>query len=228
MNDWTLRLVHEGYAGVVLERSGRRIRFDPVAALAHDDIAVLTGTDPFASERTVGFPTVVRANGSGEVFTEIDGVQFEGVPYAPPVPDSQRVRVAAALRQPGEAVRRWVAKRRPDVATVWQLTFPNGDRLLHIGLSIHANTDVGWAADLVTRFGGPKWLVVGSPFGADDAVCARIPAFDAEHVMVTDCEGDLRREAGRPTALVTPLVDRLESLGVPVMVFVPQSSIRFE
>lgn len=213
---------------MVLERSGRQIRFDPVAALAHDDIAVLTGADPFASERTVGFPTVVRANGAGEVFTEIDGVRFEGIPYSPPAADSQRIRVSAALRQPGEAARRWVAKRRPDVSTVWQLTFPTGERLLHIGLSIHANTDVGWAADLVTRFGGPKWLIVGAAYGADDSVCARVPAFGAEHVIVTDCEGDLRREAGRPTALVTPLVDRLESLGVPVMVFVPQSSIRFE
>ena len=103
MNDWSLRLVHEGYAGVLLERAGRRIRFDPVAALAHDDIAVLTGADPFASERTVGFPTVVRAYGAGEVFTEIDGVRFEGVSYSPPAADSSRVRVAAALRQPGEA-----------------------------------------------------------------------------------------------------------------------------
>ncbi len=228
MNDWTLRLVHEGHAGVMLERPGRRVRFDPLAPLAHDDIAVLTGADPFASERTIGFPTVVRANGAGDVFTEIDGIQFEGVPYAPPARDSQRIRFSAAVREPGEAMRRWVARRRPDVSTVWQLTFPNGERLLHLGRAFHEATDVGWAADIVTRFGGPKWLVVGAPYGNDDVVHSRIPAFGAEHVLITDVEGDLRREAGRPTALVTPLVDRLEASGVPVMVFVPQSSIRFE
>lgn len=211
-----------------MERPGRRIRFDPVEPLAHDDIAVLTGIDPFASDRTVGFPTVVKANGPGSVITEIDGIQFEGLPYRSPERDSNRTRVVSAIKQPSEAIRRWVAKRRTDVSTVWHLTFPNGDRLLHLGLSIHRETDVGWAANLVTRFGNPRWLVVGAPFGDDDVLVSRIPAFSADHVMVTDLEGDLRREAGRPTALVTPLVDRLEASGVPVMVFVPQSSIRFE
>ena len=228
MSDWALRLVHEGHSGVVLERPGRRIRFDPCTELAHDDIAVLTGIDPFAPERTVGFPSVVKANGSGEVYTEVDGVQFEGIPYSPPTPDRHRTRIMAAIKQPGGAVRRWVAKRRPGVATVWHLTFPNGDRLLHLGLALHSEMDVGWAANLVTRFGGARWLIVGAPYGQDDAIASRIPAFGAQHVMVADVEGDLRREAGRPTSLVTPLVDRLESSGVPVMVFVPQSSIRFE
>lgn len=228
MNDWKLRLVHEGQAGVVMERPGRRIRFDPVEPLANGDIAVLTGIDPFAMDRTVGFPTVVKANGSAEVATEIDGIRFEGLPYRPPEGDSSRTRFVSAVRQPSEAIRRWMAKRRADVSTVWHLTFPNGDRLLHLGLSLHRETDVGWAANLVTRFGNPRWLVVGAPYGDDDVLVARVPAFGAEHVMVTDVEGDLRREAGKPTALVTPLVDRLQASGVPVMVFVPQSSIRFE
>jgi hypothetical protein len=81
---------------------------------------------------------------------------------------------------------------------------------------------------MVTRFGGCRWVIVGAPYGQDDVIHSRIPAMGAEHVLVTDLEGDLRREAGRPTALVTPLVDRLEASSVPVMVFVPQSSIRFE
>lgn len=228
MSQWMLRLVHEGHAGLVLERPGRRVRFDPLGPLEHGDIAVLTGADPFASDRVIGFPTVVRANGAGEVMTEIDGIRFEGVPYLPPSRDPHRTRLTSAARQPGEAVRRWVAKRRPDVSTVWQLTFPNGDRLVHLGLSFHGETDVGWAADMVTRFGGCRWVVVGAPYGQDDVIHSRIPAMGAEHVLVTDLEGDLRREAGRPTALVTPLVDRLEASNVPVMVFVPQSSIRFE
>jgi hypothetical protein len=171
---------------------------------------------------------VVRANGQGQVRTEIDGIQFEGVPYQPPQRDPNRVRFGAAARQPGEAIRRWIAKRRPDIATVWQLTFANGDRLVHLGRSFHGDTDVGWAANVVTRFGGARWVVVGVPFGHDDAVLSRVPAMGADHIIVTDIEGDLRREAGRPTALVTPVVDRMAEAGAPAMVFVPQSSVRFE
>jgi hypothetical protein len=111
---------------------------------------------------------------------------------------------------------------------VWQITFPSGDRLVHLGHAFHGATDVGWAADIVTRFGGSRWLIVGAPYGHDDAGLQRVPAMDAKHVMVTDLQGDIRRAAGRPTALVTPLVDRLETAGVPVMIFAPQSSIRFE
>jgi hypothetical protein len=228
LNDWTLRMVHEGQAGLVLERQGRRIRFDPVGPLLTDDIVVLTGADPFAPERAIGFHTVVRANGKAEVDTEIDGVRFEGVPYEPPQREGGIRRVGAAVRQPGEAARRWFARRRPDVSTIWRLTFPNGDVLVHLGLSIHEDSDVGWAADMVTRFGGPRWLVVGVPFGQEQAVARRVPAIGAAHVIITDLEGDLRRASGRPTALVTPLADSLETAGVPTMVFVPASSVRFE
>ena len=72
------RLVHEGQAGVILERPGRRIRFDRDPP-EPDDIVVLTGADPFAPERAIGFHTVVRGHGRGNVDTEMDGVRFEGV-----------------------------------------------------------------------------------------------------------------------------------------------------
>ncbi len=225
---WNLRLTHEGYAGIVMERDGRRIRFDPVGPLNPDDIVVLTGADPFAPERVIGFPTVIRANGQGEVKTEIDGVQFEGVPYRPAGRENPFIRMGSVIRQPNDAARRWLARRRPDVATIWRLTFPGGEQLVHLGLSIHQDTDVGWAADIVTRFGGPRWLISGVPYGHDDSIYARLPAMGAQHVMVADLEGDLRRQAGRPAAVVTPLADRLESLGQPVIVFVPASSVRFE
>ena len=225
---WNLRLTHEGRSGIAIERQGRRIRFDPVGPLKPDDIVILTGADPFAPERAIGFHTIVRANGQGEVKTEIDGVRFEGIPYVPVERDPYVKRLSSAIRQPSEASRRWLARRRPDVSTVWRLTFPGGDQLVHLGLSMHGTTDVGWAADMVTRFGGPRWLITGVPYGHDDAVCARVPAMGAQHVMVADLEGDLRREAGKPVGVVTPLADRLESMEQPVIVFVPASSVRFE
>ena len=225
---WKLRLVHEGTAGIIVERPGRRIRFDPVGSLDPDDIVVLTGADPFAPERTIGFHTVVRGHGRGEVDTEVDGVRFEGVTYETAPREGRLRRLNSAARQPSEAVRRWLARRRPDVATIWQRTFQNGDRLVHLGGAFHGETDVGWAADVVTRFGGPRWLIAGTSFGHSSALEARIGAMGASHLMVADLEGDLRQKAGRPTELVTPLADRLETAGLPVMVFVPGSSIRFE
>ena len=228
MFSWRLRLVHEGNAGIVLERSGRRIRFDPVAPLEHDDVVILTGADPFAPERSVGFHTVVRGHGRGEVDTEIDGVRFEGLSFEPVSRDGGIRRWVSAARQPSEAARRWLARRRPDVATIWRLTFENGEQLVHLGGAFHGGTDVGWAADVVTRFGQPKWLIASAPFGHAATAESRLPAMAAEHVLLADLDGDLRRAAGRPTELVTPLADRLEAAGLPVMVFVPGSSIRFE
>jgi hypothetical protein len=211
-----------------LERAGRRIRFDPCTPVLSDDVVVLTGADPFSADRVVGVRSVVRAHGSSEVVTELDGVHFEGVPYVPPPSEGTLVRMTSAAREPADAARRWVARRRPDPTMVWQITFPNGERLVHLGHSFHNDVDVGWAANIVTRFGEPRWLIVGAPYGHADAVLGRVPAMKAAHVMVTDLQSDIRCAAGRQTELVTPLVDRLETAGAPVIVFVPQSSVRFE
>lgn len=225
---WQLRLSHEGRAGIIVERPGRRLRFDPCTPSVSDDLVVLTGADPFASEYVGSISNVVRAHGPDEVFTEIDGLRFEGVSYAPPPSDSTFARLTSAAKEPGDAAKRWMAKRSPEPSVVWQITFPSGDRLVHLGNAIHGATDVGWAANIVTRFGCPRWLIVGAPYGHEDAIVQRVPAMDAEYTLVTDLQSDIRRAAGRPTSLVTPLVDRLEAAGVPVMIFVPQSSIRFE
>ena len=227
---WKLRIVHEGNAGLILERSGRRIRFDPVGPVTSDDVVILTGADPSSVDvvRSLETKDVVRPIANGEVSTSIDGVLIEGVPYVPPIGDSTVVRIGGAARKLGSAARKLVRRRESIPAMVWQLTFEDGSRLVHLGCSIHAQTDVGWAANVFTRFGRPKWLLIGAPYGQDESVFERTPAMEAEHVLVMDLESDLRRINGRPTALVTPLVDRLEAQGVPVMVFVPQSSVRFE
>jgi hypothetical protein len=227
---WALRIVHEGNAGVILERTGRRIRFDPVSPVASDDVVILTGVDPaaVAVAGVRGSMDVVRPNATTEVSTVIDGVRIEGVPYKPPASDSTASRIGAAARSPGSVARRLLRRREQVPTMVWQLTFADGSRLVHLGRSLHADTDAGWAADVFTRFGRPRWLLVGAPFGQDEVVCQRTPAMEAEHVLVMDLESDIRRQDGRPTALVTPLVDRLQAKGVPVMVLVPQSSVRFE
>ena len=225
---WHLRLSHEGRSGIIIERHGRRLRFDPCSKSVSDDLVVLTGIDPFAADHVGPLSSVIRAHGQREVSTDIDGLHFEGVPYVPPPSDSTFTRLTSAAREPADAARRWMAKRTPEPHMVWQITFPSGERLVHLGHAFHGATDVGWAANIVTRFGGPRWLIVGAPYGHDDSIVERAPAMGADFTLVTDLQSDIRRAAGRPTALVTPLVDRLESAGVSVMIFVPQSSIRFE
>ncbi len=208
---WRLRLSHEGRAGIVIERPGRRLRFDPCSPPVSDDLVILTGADPFAVENMGSISNVIRAHGPQEVNTDMDGLHFEGVPYAPPPADSALSRLTSAAREPTDAAKRWMAKRSPEPHIVWQITFPSGDRLVHLGHAFHGATDVGWAANIVTRFGGARWLLVGAPYGHDDSIVERIPAMSAEHTLVTDLQSDIRRAAGRPTSLVTPLVDRLES-----------------
>ena len=225
---WSLRICHEGRAGLVMERPGRRLRFDPCSAPVSDDVVILTGADPFASDHLGAVPNVIRAHGEQEVVTEMDGLRFEGVPYQAPPAEGPISRLASAAREPADAARRWMARRSPDPHMIWQVTFPSGDRLVHLGHAFHGATDVGWAANIVTRFGGARWLMIGAPYGHDDSVVQRAPAMGADHTLVTDLQSDIRRSAGRPTSLVTPLVDRLEALGLSAMVFVPQSSIRFE
>ena len=154
-------------------------------------------------------------------------MRFEGIPYAPPAMDGPVVRLTSAVREPVDAARRWMARRSPDPHMVWQITFPTGDRLVHLGHAFHATTDVGWA-DMVTQFGGARWVIVGAPHGHHDAVRARVGAMGATHLLVADLQSDIRRTAGRSTQLLTPLVDQMESAGMPAMIFVPQSSIRFE
>ena len=224
---WQLRLSHEGRACLVMERPGRRLRFDPLGPVLADDLVILTGADPMSYEHVVANPHVIRPHGK-EVQTEIDGMQFEGIPYIPPQNDGRVSRLAAAIREPADAARRWMAKRSLDPHMVWQITFPIGERLVHLGHAFHAETHVGWAADVVTRFGGARWVIVGAPYGHYDAVLNRIAAMSATHLLVADLQSDIRRAAGRPTKLLTPLVDQMESAGLPVMIFVSQSSIRFE
>ena len=224
---WQLRLSHEGRACLVVEQPGRRLRFDPLAPVLSDDLVILTGADPRSYEHVVGNPNAIRPHGNA-VQTEIDGMRFEGVPYVPPQMDGRMSRFAAAVRKPGDAARRWMARRSADPNMVWQITFPTGERLVHLGHAFHHGTHVGWAADVVTRFGGARWVIVGAPHGHHDAVLARIAAMSATHLLVADLQSDIRRASGRSTKLLTPLVDQMESAGVPAMIFAPQSSIRFE
>ena len=64
---WRLRLEHEGFSSLRVERRGRRVRFDPVESPDSDDIVVLTRCWPEHLDATAKAvqagtrPTVVAA-----------------------------------------------------------------------------------------------------------------------------------------------------------------------
>ena len=143
-----------------------------------------------APERAIGFHTVVRGHGRGNVDTEIDGVRFEGVTYNPAARDGSLRRlnqrfVSLGGRTPILARRRCghhLAGSRFGTETAW---FTSGCLPHRHGCRLgcgHGHTL--WEAPMVDR-GRTLWA----------CCCAREPhrAMEAEHVMVADL-GDLRRK----------------------------------
>ena len=114
---WKLRLVHEGHAGVILERPGRRIRFDPVTPPEPDDIVVLTGADPFARSGPLA-STRWCAVTAEEMSTRDRRRSVRGRHLQSGCPRRQHPATELSRSSASEAARRWLARRRPDVATI--------------------------------------------------------------------------------------------------------------
>jgi hypothetical protein len=65
-------------------------------------------------------------------------------------------------------------------------------------------------------------------WGEGEALVRHVAAFGARRVLVAELTNAERREQGLPTALVTPIRDRLVAAGVEAHVFATQTSYRFE
>lgn len=245
---YRLRLSHNGRAEIRLERKGRRIVFDPVDRPTPDDIVVLTGP---AADRLRGVteavragvkPTVVAPTSLLELLSkegrleghstpvELDGVRFVSLGYvpAPSRPsDALRLPLAAgplsALRAISERVRQPGAEPH-----VYQLTFPDGARLVHLDLSLHRETTAEWVEQVREQVAGPDWLIVGCPHGEREGVLRWLPRFSPVRTLVAELVNTERKELGLPIELVTPLRDQLVGLGLEVHVFAPLSGYRFE
>ena len=100
--------------------------------------------------------------------------------------------------------------------------------LLHLNLSLHADTPDPWIDDVCARFGAPEWLVVGIDHGHGDAVLERLPRFSARYVILTDLLAETRRELGLPVELLTPVGDRAKARGLDTYIFVSGAGLRFE
>lgn len=216
------------------------------------DIVVLTGATPARIRGTVEALrkgrtlTVVapdelfswlgdqgRVTG-GSAPRAVDDVRFDGMLYAPPAPRAGpalhflQARVAAA--NPRATLRRLADQVRGPHGEPWivELTFPDGARLLHLDLSLHAHTDEAWLARAAARFGNAEWTVVGMGYGEGPAVVRNLPRFGPNRVLFAELSNGERRELGLPTELVTPWRDRLVASGVETHVFATQTSFRFE
>ncbi len=253
---WKLRLSHEGRAAIRVERPGRCLRFDPfdgpdATPLLDDDIVILTWTwpehrDAVAARVLAGArPTVVAepellawlAN-KGPVDAHrspapLDGMQIETLPYTP-IPYATPIeavrKAGAALSRPVRAAGRLLSKvGGPRAAPVIvQVTFPNGERLLHLNLSLHSSTPAAWLDDAAARFAGAETVIVGVDYEEDEAVLRQLPRFAPGRVLFTDLLGETRRAVGLPTGLLTPACDEAINRGMDAYLFVSGAGMRFE
>jgi hypothetical protein len=216
-----------------------------------DEGVILTGGSPHRVQATLEAvrsgrnPTVVAApplldwlRGQGALVASefpatFDGVSIAAMPYTPPRTAGP---LAAFLRASVAGVREGRVRpvaRASDRAPACEpqvvcLTFPDGSRLLHLDLALHEGTDEAWVRRAAEAFGGAEWVIVGSTWEQSEALVRHLPAFGADKILVTELVNAERREVGLPTALVTPVRDRLVAAGLAAHVFATQTSYRFE
>lgn len=249
---WRLRLVHEGYASIRVERRGAWVRFDPYDAPAPGQLSVLTWSELERSRGVLAAmdagdrPTVLTSpplrewlRGKGAVDDrDPDGVveelRFEAEPYKPipyATPPEAARKLRAAVLNPAHAamrVRKRLEQPRGTQPLLVQVTLPDGGRLLHLNCSLHDGTDAEWLRRVQGRFHGADWLLVGVDYEQDEAVIEGVPGFGARTVMITDLVNDVRRDIGLPCGILTPVVDALASRGVDAHPFVREAGQRFE
>ena len=236
--NWHLRLFHEGFASIRVERLERWLRFDSITRDT-TSIHLPTGVPKAPVQGLVksiqsdDCPTVaappldlqaLEHHGTidGHMLpAELSGVSIHSMESIP-------------LRETGLPGPRQIARKlRSDrswnpVPRVIELSFREGGRLVHLGCSLHEDTPQDWLEDAVQRFKGANWLIVGIHHGQSDAVLAHTHRFEAKEVLVSDLVNEARKQVGLPTEWLTPTVDRLQDQGIAAHPFPPQSSMRFE
>jgi hypothetical protein len=248
---WRLRISHEGLRSLKLERPGRRLRVDPIAPIDADDILVLTGSWPEQLEaaaalvRSGARPAVVAAPevlaylaslGPVQAFpgpVSIDGLAIELQPYTP-IPwmspaEAPGKLISAAVRPDRALARLGRRARLPRAAPrAFQLTLPDGGRLVYLGTALHSGTPPDWFEKIRAEWRAPQWLVVGVDLGEEAAAAELIPQMNAEQVILTDLVSEVRRAMGLKIGLLTPLGDTLIERGLAAQVLVSGAGLRYE
>lgn len=249
---YRLKLIHGDFAELRLERRGRTILFDPACEPTEADIVILTGPAPTRLRGTVAALKAGRTltivapdpifeflgrqgkvtGGSGP--RTVDDLKIDGMLYAPAGgnagPVGQWLQASVAAAKPRASLRRLKDQVRGPGGEPWivELTFPDGARLLHLDLSLHAATDEQWLSRAAARFGNAEWTVVGMAYGEGAGVIRHLPRFGPNRVLFAELTNGERRELGLATELVTPWRDRLVAASVETHVFATQTSFRFE
>ncbi len=250
MNLWNLRLTHEGGAAIRLDRPGQSFVFDPIVPPG-DDVALVSWYD---CDRSIGVEEAVKAHQKPEVVADpgvldwlgrdqlaaheapchIDGVKVDAEPYQPipwATPTEAVRKLGAALRRPLVASQRMVRRTglpRAGTPLIWQLTFPDGRRLLHLNNSLHSFADPAWVQMAQQRYRGADWVLCGVDYDEDAAVLEHLPAFEGKVVLVVDLVNQIRQRLGLPTRLLTPLVDKLVDQKVAAYPCTAGAAYRFE
>ena len=242
---WKLRLQHLGGAGIRVEYPQGILVFDPGDMPDEGALIVLTRSDALAVRGTLEaarqgrHPRVVADEAllhwlsrhgaiSGDVLPlNAEGVALAGIPYK--APDGPIDRAVRALRSPAAALRRARLSvgvpATPSFAV--EVTFPTGERLVHLGRALHDRTDGEWIERAAKRFNGVEWLIAGVEPGSHDAFQQHVARFSASRTLVADLTSD-PRGAFTPPKPVTPIVDRLMADAREAYVFSSEASLRFE
>jgi hypothetical protein len=248
---WRLRLYHEGGSSIRLERPGPWLRFDPDGVEDIDHLhllhaatntsirglkqAIEAGQHPTvvaSSECMDRFPVLTEASGHSPP-VDFDGLEIRSLSYTPRVAEDAEgllKKLGRAVRYPDQAARRMLEGQREAEGSpsIFDIRLPDGGRLLHLHLSLHDQTPADWLERVSTEFRGADWILVGVPYGQDEAVARHLPGFEGKLLLLTDLINEQRASAGLPTNVLTPTVDRLKNDGLSAFPFSAGSSYRFE
>ncbi len=237
-----MRLVHDGYAALrILDDRDRILLVDPSEVRHATDVrgrraawVCLTG-GPWperylAAKEVIGLGPVVAGPpplsgtfGRALDWRGVDGVTVEAQAYTPPA-EPTVTGVRARLR------RRWSTRSEAPIEApphVLRLEIAEGHRLVHLGLSLHADTPSAFL-DRVQPWMENATVIAGFAHGHSEPFLEALTRLRPRRVLLMDQIADKRRELGLPVELVTPVRDVLVSRGIETHPFVSGTSHRFE
>jgi L-ascorbate metabolism protein UlaG (beta-lactamase superfamily) len=166
-----------------------------------------------------------------EADCEVTGTFVEALPYEIAEPErGTRDKLRAALTSPKFAAERFRGRRGlPETQPfAWRWKIPNNHLVVHLGLSLHDHTSAAWLEQCRVWCEGATAVVAGYPIGQSEAFIAHIMALKPRRVLIMDQTNDLRRDAGLPAEIITPVRDTLVARGVEAHPLVSGVSLRFD
>jgi len=245
-----LRLTHDGFAALRIEDdNGRMLFVDPHEPSDFDYVALTGG--PWA-ERFAGVGQHTESHGHASLLGPEETVGWvrqrpqlqpaaypgqlgdfgiQALPYTPLESTHANVdKLRAALRNPVWASQRVVSKRGLPFCepVALRIDVPQDHAIALLGLALHSHTPSRWIARARQLLEGVELVLASFPTGEEEAFIEHIVALSPPRLLLMDQTNDLRRAAGLPAQLLTPIRDRLMQQDIDTHVFVAATSYRFE